>query len=125
MKVFSRQDAVLLRSCINALNELVAGKRAPRTHQQEKFVRVANGKAVAVTQYEKAYLRWLERKPDIEEYLNAIENSNNQIKLAKGKKKRRHKKNSEKQSKIKNFHRVSGFNKIRAHFVSGGAVRPK
>jgi uncharacterized protein YifE (UPF0438 family) len=49
MKEFSQQDALLLRPCINALNELVAGKRKPRTPQQVRFVSVANGVTAAVT----------------------------------------------------------------------------
>ncbi len=92
-------------------------------------------------------MRWRERKPDIVEFLKATENLDNQLELSndfenipnkknleltneerrlvKGKKRRRQKKKSEKQRKIEAAHRVSGYNEIRAHFVPGGAVRPK
>ena len=62
---FTLRDARLLEQCIGALQALDQGRRTPQTPAQEQFLRVCRRKLAPSTEYEKAYIRWKTKKPDI------------------------------------------------------------
>jgi uncharacterized protein YifE (UPF0438 family) len=58
-------DVRLLISCVRALEQLESGARKPKTDAQVHFVLVCRGEQTPQTPYERAYLKWRERRPDL------------------------------------------------------------
>lgn len=62
-----------LQPCIAALQELEHGTRKPKTAMQKHFVSACRGEAPPRTVYEKAYIRWRDTKPNLEQLATKLE----------------------------------------------------
>jgi Protein of unknown function, DUF len=74
VKPLSLREIILLTRCLGALQELEAGKRAPKTSLQRRFVSVCRGALPATTEYERAYLNWRQTRCDLTVERARIEN---------------------------------------------------
>jgi uncharacterized protein YifE (UPF0438 family) len=137
MQDLTQEEVALLRPHLKALVALAEGRRLPATEAQRRFVESVNGLREPASNYEIAYSKWQRTKPDLDELPSGNSERQNS---SRGKKKRRRGKSASGMSVAKakasrtarwtekeiiEHHRKSGYHKVKAVILRGGAVNPR